>query len=111
LQSRIKKVSGQIANGEVELKFEVEEIPDDSRQFIDIIRTDTKTRINSRPMNEAEKEASRKRRQVAMPFDGEDDDEIGGETNGKHDTDPAPSRASSIRPKGRGRAPAKGKRA
>lgn len=93
LEGKIKKVSSQLAEGEVELDFEVEEIPDDARQFIDILRTDTNERINSRPMNEAEKEASRKRRQPELSFEA-DADGAG-----------VVARTSGMRPKARGKKP------
>jgi hypothetical protein len=96
LEEKVDTLSRQLDDGVVELKFEVNEVPDDASQSIQIWRLDTNERITSRPMNEAEKEASRKRRQLELPLDGK----------GKH-TNGTTARESSMRPTARGKRAAK----
>lgn len=76
-EEKIRTLATQLDEGAFEVKFEVVEIPDDARHMIVIQRKDTGREINVRPMTEAEKEASRKRRQGEL-FDG--DGEEGGDT-------------------------------
>lgn len=95
LEEKTDALSKQLADGVAEVKFEVEEVPDDARQMVVIQRMDTKTLITTRPFNEAEKEASRKRRQASLP--GTDD------VDGKHDTERPPAPVTSIRSRKNGR--------
>jgi hypothetical protein len=63
LEEKIHTIASSLDEGAFEVKFEVLEEPDDERQVIDVKRKDTGERINTRPMTEVEKEASRKRKQ------------------------------------------------
>ena len=72
-EDKIHTLATQLDEGAFDVKFEVVEIPDDARQMIAIQRKDTGREINVRPMTEAEKEASRKRRQGEL-FESEESD-------------------------------------
>jgi len=74
LEEKIHTLATQLDEGIIEVRFEVLEVPDDSRMMIAVQRKDTLEEINVRPMTEAEKEASRKRRQVEMFEEGEEND-------------------------------------
>lgn len=91
LEQAVLSLSRQLADGVIEHKFEIEELPDDSRQVIAIMRKDTGELFNSRPMNEAEKEASRKRKQPELSFEADE--------NGAG----VVARVTSMRPKARGK--------
>jgi hypothetical protein len=69
-EEKIHTLAAQLDEGAFEVKFEVVEVPDDARQMISIRRRDNDAQINVRPMTEAEKDASRKRRQGDL-FEGE----------------------------------------
>lgn len=77
LEEACESVSTQLDTGKVQFKYAVEEVPDDGHQTISIIRTDTREQVDVRPMNEQEKEASRKRRQPELFEEG------GGKGKGK----------------------------
>lgn len=78
LEEQADTLSQQLVDGFVEHKFEVEEVPDDWRQAIQILRKATQELMGTRPMNEAEKESARKRRQGSL-FDGNAEAEQEGE--------------------------------
>lgn len=73
LEQKVEVLSRQLALGEVEEKIEVEEIPDDARMQISVMRTGTGELHAVREMNEAEKEAARKRSQLSL-YDSEPHD-------------------------------------
>jgi hypothetical protein len=87
LEDTIESLSRQLNNGVVEYSFEVEEVPDDARQMIVIMRKGTNQQINTRQMTEAEKIACAKRRQPEL-FDDDG--------NPIHDTE-RPPRGSPMR--------------
>ncbi len=98
LENQITEISRQLTDGFLELRIEVEEVPDDARQIVVIVRTDTGEVFDSRPMNEAEKAEAVKRRQVGL-FET------------PNDTEPAPPlRVTAVRPKAK-RPPAAAKKA
>lgn len=105
LEEKVEALSRQLNDGVVEKKFEVEEVPDDSRKMIQILRKDTREQLTVRPMNEAEKEASRKRQQADLPFDGESESNGDGALAGPG---PGPRRGkgakASAAPKGKAKA-------
>lgn len=71
LEDSIESLSRQLNNGVVEHSFEVEEVPDDARQMIIVMRKGTNQPVGDpRQMTEAEKIASAKRRQPEL-FDDE----------------------------------------
>jgi hypothetical protein len=84
LEEKGQALARQRKEGMLEVRFEIEEVPDDSRMMVQILRKGTKEQIDLRPMNEAEKEAARKRKQVTMGF-GDD-----AKTDDTRDTDRPP---------------------
>ena len=72
LEDQRNALSTQLDEGAVEIRFEVIEVPDDARMMIQILRKDTEQPLSTRPMNEAEREAARKRKQGDL-FDGDED--------------------------------------
>lgn len=72
LEDQRNALSTQLDEGVVETRFEVIEVPDDARLMMRILRKDTEQPLTARPMNEAEREAARKRKQVDL-FDGDED--------------------------------------
>jgi len=75
LEDESDTLSRQLADGVVENTFEVEEVPDDARQVMTILRAETKELLETRRFNEAEKEASRRRRQGEL-FEGDGDGSV-----------------------------------
>lgn len=96
LKEQKKTLSRQLDSGEVEHRIAVEEVHDDSRMVVQVLRADTRELVTQRPMNEAEKLAATARKQVEMFGDGDDDDD-----DGPRDTDrrPPPARRSGTGPK------------
>lgn len=72
LEKRQDVLSRQIIDGVVEVSFEVLEEHDDDHMMVHIIRKDTGRKVSTRQMTEPEKEAARKRKQLAIP--GTEDD-------------------------------------
>jgi hypothetical protein len=67
LKTRVDSLSRQWIDGVIEVQFEVVEEHDDHRLMVDVVRKDNGRKITTRQMTEPEKEAARKRRQVAIP--------------------------------------------
>lgn len=74
LKTQARKLSRQWKDGVIEVTFEIVEVHDDKRLMVDIERKDNGRKISTRQMTEPEKEAARKRLQVAIP--GTDEDPI-----------------------------------
>lgn len=72
LEDQSHTLSRQLDSGEVEHRFAVEEVSDDARLKVRVVRKDTGAEVSVRPMNEAEKLAAQKRKQPDL-FDGERD--------------------------------------
>lgn len=70
LEEKTDALSKQLADGVAVVKFEVEEVPDDERGMIQVMRKGTNQLVNARPMTEVEKEAMRKRKQTDL-FDAD----------------------------------------
>lgn len=79
LEEKTDALSKQLADDVAVVRFEVEEVPDDARGYIQVLRKGTNELVNSRPMTEVEKEAMRKRKQIDL-FDenGDPKDKPGG---------------------------------
>jgi hypothetical protein len=75
LEEQISSLAKELDEGAFERKFEVLEVPDDNRMLVSILRAETKELVDTRPMNEVEKEAARGRKQGDLPFEGDGDTE------------------------------------
>jgi uncharacterized protein (DUF885 family) len=104
LEEQVASLARQLDTGVVENKFPIEEVPDDARGMINVLRADTKELVDSRQMNEAERAEMRKRKQGELFEEGEedeDDDEAPKPRNGGGGGAAGTGKVSSLRPRGR----------